>query len=127
MKRMWRDRWQAFGWWHEIVLAALLLGLLAVATALMPNFAQVKSQLLLTRQLWEFAILSLGMTLVIITGGIDLSIGSAMGLCAVVFGIVWSATGSALGASLACLATGIGCGAFNGLLIARGKVHPLIV
>jgi rhamnose transport system permease protein len=121
------DRWRQFRWWHEVVLALLLLGLLAVAGTLMPSFLQVKSQLLLSRHLWEFAILALGMTLVIISGGIDLSVGSTMGLCAVVFGMVFSATGSLVGSSVACIATGCGCGAFNGLLISRTGTHPLMV
>ncbi len=121
------NRLRKFPWWHEVVLVVLLVGLLAFAGAVMPTFLQWKSQLLLSRQLWEFAILALGMTLVIITGGIDLSVGSTMGLCAVVFGIVFSVTGSLVCSSLACIATGGGCGAINGLLISQTRIHPLMV
>jgi rhamnose transport system permease protein len=116
-----------FAWWHEAVLAALLIGLLLLASSLMPNFLQWKSQLLLSRQLWEFAILALGMTLVMISGGIDLSVGSTMGLCAVVFGLVFSATQSVTLSCLACLATGTVGGAINGLLISRTQIHPLLI
>jgi rhamnose transport system permease protein len=116
-----------FRWWHEVVLVLLLIGLMAVAGTLMPTFLDSKSQLLLSRQLWEFGILALGMTLVMISGGIDLSIGSTMGLCAVVFGLVFSGTGSVSFSCLACLATGTLCGGMNGVLISRTRIHPLLI
>ena len=120
-------RLRSFRWWHEAVIGGLLIGLLIVAGILMPGFLRIEGQLLLSRQLWEFAILSLGMTLIIISGGIDLSVGSTMGLCAVMFGMCHSASGSLAASSIACLLTGAACGASNGLLIARIRVHPLIV
>lgn len=118
---------RTFRWWHETVIATLLIALLFVAGCLMPSFLRLESQFLLSRQLWEFAILALGMTLIVITGGIDLSVGSTMGLCAVVFGMCHSATGSIAASALACLVAGGSCGAVNGLLVARVRVHPLIV
>lgn len=122
-----RKRAARFNWWHELMLLLLLVGLLTFAGSLMPSFLQLKSQLLLSRQLWEFAILALGMTLIVFTGGIDLSIGSTMGLCAVAFGLTFSNTGSIAASCLVCLALGSVCGAMNGLLISRIQVHPLIV
>jgi rhamnose transport system permease protein len=67
------------------------------------------------------------MTLIIISGGIDLSVGSLMGLCAVAFGISYEAGQSAVLASVTCLLVGLAGGALNGLLIARFQLHPLIV
>lgn len=125
MKRT--GRVSEFRWWHEAALALLLIGLLAVASLAMPDFLRPKKQLLLSRQLWEFAILALGMTLIILTGGIDLSIGSAMGLCAVTFGICFSMTNSLALSCLACLAVGAAGGAINGALVSKLKLHPLIV
>ncbi len=121
------SRTLSFRWWHELVLCTLLVGLLLAAGSLVPNFLNWKNQLYLSRHLWEFALLALGMTLIIITGGIDLSVGSAMGLCAVAFGISYQATECLGVASLVCLLVGLAGGALNGLLIARYKVHPLIV
>ncbi|MEZ6032646.1 MAG: ABC transporter permease [Planctomycetaceae bacterium] len=118
---------RSFRWWHETVITVFLLIVLQLAGWLVPGFLKVQSQLLLSRQLWEFAILALGMTLIIISGGIDLSVGSAMGLCAVMFGVVNTATGSLLAASIASLITGLCCGAINGALVARLRLHPLIV
>lgn len=123
----WTLRVRSFPLWHEVLLALLLAALLAAAGQLMPSFLQPRSQLLLSRQLWEFAILALGMTLIIITGGIDLSVGSTMGLCAVVFGMVFAATQSVALSVVACLAMGVGCGSANGWLISHVRVHPLIV
>ena len=67
------------------------------------------------------------MTLIIVTGGIDLSVGSTMALCAVVFGLCFQAhVPLALGALLT-LAVGAAAGALNGAFVAYVRVHPLIV
>jgi rhamnose transport system permease protein len=122
--------WQVFSrfrWWHEAAIAVMLIGLLVIAAWLMPTFLKLESQLTLSRQLWELAIVTLGMTLIVITGGIDLSVGSTMGLCAVVFGMCFTATKSIELAGLASLLTGLICGSLNGVLISKFKVHPLII
>jgi rhamnose transport system permease protein len=121
------DPYRRFAWWHEAVLAALLVALLALAGTAMPRFLDLQSQLQLSRHLWELAILALGMTVIIISGGIDLSVGSTLGLCAVVFGITFTRSHSLAASSLACMITGAACGAANGLLISKARVHPLIV
>lgn len=117
----------AFRWWHEVAVLILLLVLLAVAHVLVPGFLNPRSQLLLSRHAWETALISLGMMLIILTAGIDLSVGATMGLCAVAFGVTFEATANPLMSSLVCLITGCGCGAFNGILISRWRLHPLIV
>lgn len=119
------SRWKAWG--HELVLAALLAALLGAAEYLVPGFCDGPSQLFLSRHLWEFALLGLGMTLIILTGGVDLSVGSIMGLCAVVFGLVFRATQRTDVASIACVLAGTLAGSLNGWLIARYRLHPLIV
>lgn len=116
-----------FRWWHELVLAALLVCLLVVTAQLMPSFVRLRSQLILSKHLWEIAILALPMTLIIITGGIDLSVGSTMGLCAVAFGMCHHVSDSLALSCIGCLLVGTACGAVNGGLIARLKVHPLII
>lgn len=116
-----------FRWRHEAVLALLLVGLLLAAAQAMPNFVSQRSQLILSKHIWETAILALGMTLIVITGGIDLSVGSAMGMCAVAFGLSYAITDSLVMSCVACIVTGALGGALNGWLIAKLKVHPLIV
>ncbi len=118
---------RTFAWWHELVLLLLLFGLMVAADSFVPGFASLKSQLFLSRQLWEYALLALGMTLIILTGGIDLSVGSIMGLSAVAFGQTYQWSQRADLAAAACLVTGLACGAINGALIGRLQLHPLIV
>ena len=112
---------------HELILFVLLLALFGIAGGLMPNFLSTRSQLILSKHLWEIAILAIAMTPIIITGGIDLSVGSAMGLCAVTFGISFEFTESVLLSSAVCLLVGTLGGAINGWLITWLRVHPLII
>ena len=112
---------------HELILFVLLLALFGIAGGLMPNFLSTRSQLILSKHLWEIAILAIAMTPIIITGGIDLSVGSAMGLCAVTFGISFEFTESVLLSGALCLLVGTLGGAINGWLITWLRVHPLII
>lgn len=112
---------------HELILFVLLIALFGLAGGLMPNFLSVRSQLILSKHLWEIAILAIAMTPIIITGGIDLSVGSAMGLCAVTFGSSYEFTQSVLLSSILCVSIGTLGGAINGWLITWLRVHPLII
>jgi D-xylose transport system permease protein len=88
----------------------------------------------LTRQVSINGILSVGMTFVILTGGIDLSVGSVAALAGVAAGILqvnlgYAAHGvpGALLSVAAAIAVGLLAGAFNGLFIVRSKVVPFII
>ena len=85
---MGRPRFHAFAYWYEAVLTMLLGGLLLFAGVLSPNFLGIEAQIEMSTHVWELALLALPMTLIIITAGIDLSIGSMMALCAVVLGLM---------------------------------------
>lgn len=79
------------------------------------------------RQVSVYGMLACGMTLVIITGGIDLAVGSVLGLTAVLFAqlsipLHWGATGAVLCSLLA----GIAAGAVSGALVSRFRVQPFI-
>lgn len=79
------------------------------------------------RQISEHGILACGLTIVIISGGIDLAVGSVLGLVAVacaLFSIHWGWSAPAVIA--ACFCTGAACGAAPGLLIARFQMQPFI-
>lgn len=116
-----------FAFWHESVLLALLLALMAWAGRADASFVSLPTQVELLSHVWELAILAVPMTLVIISGGIDLSVGSTMALCAVVLGLAHEA-GAPLGVSVAlAILTGIAAGALNGVFVARLRVHPLLV
>jgi ribose transport system permease protein len=72
-------------------------------------------------------VLAMGVTFVIITGGIDLSVGTTMTFCSVVMGVVVTNAGFPLWLGIpAALAAGALVGAVNGTLIARAKIPPFI-
>jgi rhamnose transport system permease protein len=116
-----------FPFWHEVLLAVLLVGLLIWAGIVEPRFMRIHTQLEQSRDLWITAILALPMTMIILTAGIDLSVGSTMALCSVVMGICFT-DGMPIGLAVAvALATGLVAGLLNGVFVAWVKVHPLIV
>ncbi len=79
------------------------------------------------RQASVYGILACGMTIVIITAGIDLSVGSVLGFVAVLFSILSIHWGwGPLLAIPACLLAGVACGVFSGGIIARFSVQPFI-
>jgi rhamnose transport system permease protein len=112
---------------HEAMLAVLLVGLLIVAGRLSPDFVAPSTQTELLTHVWETALLALPMTLILITGGIDLSVGSIMALSAVVFGLAFEQGAPPLLAAFLAILTGGAAGALNGVFVARVKVHPLLV
>ncbi len=112
---------------QEAVLLLLLIGLLALAWHLSPNFLAVPAQIELSTHVWELALLALPMTLIILTAGIDLSVGSTMALSAVVFGLCFAHGVPIWAGALLALLTGMAAGFLNGLFIAYVRIHPLIV
>lgn len=76
-----------------------------------------------------FAIMAVGATCVIISGGVDLSIGSIYALAGVLMTIAMRGPlpASPLGGLVLCTGIGVACGLFNGLLVSRLGVHPFIV
>ena len=73
------------------------------------------------------AIVGIGMTLVIVTGGIDVSVGSTLALCMLVSGRIMVAGGGVLLSIAGAVVAGIVVGSINGALIGYGRVHPIIV
>lgn len=113
---------------HEIILFLIIVVELALFHALGNNFLTSGNVSNIFRHSAEIGLLALVMTPVILTGGIDLSVGSLMGLCAVVFGILVKVCGidPLTAACLTVLAGGLG-GAMNAGLVANLKLPPLIV
>jgi rhamnose transport system permease protein len=92
------------------------------------NFASAGNAFEITRLGVEIGLLALAMTPIIVTGGIDLSVGSMMGLAAIVLGWLWRDVGLPMPAAIALtLLLGVAGGALNAALIARLKFPPLIV
>jgi ribose transport system permease protein len=92
------------------------------------HFFSWTTMVALANQAPEALLLATGMTLVVLTGGIDLSVGSVLALSAAIFGIVVEAghLGLAL-AACAALVVGAGCGAANGWLSSRWQIPSFIV
>lgn len=112
---------------REYGLLLLFLVVTVGLSAGVKYFATPHNILELLRLQANLAVLGAGMTLVILTGGIDLSVGSIVALSGMALGLAWKLTGSAPAALAAALGVGAACGAGNGLLVAAGRVPPLIV
>jgi rhamnose transport system substrate-binding protein len=124
-RRPWRERWFPNGEW--VLLVALAAEVCVFAT-LGGNFFSRANFFEVIRLSVELGLLALALTPVMITGGIDLSVGSMMGLAAVVFGAAWRDAGLPIvAAAVLALALGILGGALNALLITRMNIPPIIV
>lgn len=115
------------GYSNILVLAAALVILIVVMSALSPYF--LKSSFLWKQAgfVAETGLIGLGMTLVILTGGIDLSVGSVMALSAVLTGMAAQAGAPASLAVLLAVLFGAAAGFLNGSIICKAHVAPLIV
>ncbi len=108
------------------VFIAVILASLALTFAT-DSFATSKNLYNITRNVTFVAIIALGMTLVIITGGIDLSVGSVLCLCSMVLAVVMHAGYSIEVGIALTVATALLVGAINGVLIAYVGLPPFVV
>jgi len=113
---------------HERVLAILLIFEIAVFAAIGQNFFTTGNAFEVVRLAVELGLLAIALTPVIVTGGIDLSVGSMMGLAAVVFGTLWRDHHFPIAVAALCtLLVGVAGGALNAFVITRLRIAPLIV
>ena len=131
----------AFGLLKRFGPLLFLLVLMVVFTIMNPNFLNPVNLFNVLRQISITGLIALGMTFVILTAGIDLSVGSLLALCGMIAAVVAkggtantlsleSAAGAGYGwfaALLAALLTGALCGLIQGLAITRLKVPPFVV
>jgi ribose transport system permease protein len=131
----------ARGWWGRLQRVAALIAILLLAIALSPTasdgsriFLQAGNLTDILRQISLIGIISLAMTLVILTGGIDLSVGSVLALSTSITAMAltrwWPGSGygahiaGAIAAALACSAA---AGVINGAVIASLRIQPFVV
>jgi rhamnose transport system permease protein len=117
--------WIAHG---ESILVLALVAEIAVFSGIARNFFSVANLFEVMRLSIELGLLAVALTPVIITGGIDLSVGAMMGLAAVLFGAAardWELPIPA--AMMVALGAGAAGGALNALLVSRFEIPPLIV
>ena len=109
--------------WALFIILIVLIVIIASVNIVFLSFNYLVGVML--RNIVEIGMMALAVTLIIITGGIDLSVGSTLVLSAMIGGIVATKGGSVPGVAAALL-VGMICGLFNGFLIAKIKISPLV-
>ncbi|AGV19899.1 MULTISPECIES: ribose ABC transporter permease [Vibrio] len=113
-------------WLIEQKSLIALIFLIVVVSFLNPNFFTVDNILNILRQTSVNAIIAVGMTLVILTAGIDLSVGSVLALCGAFAASMIALEVPVLVAVPTALVAGAALGAISGIIIAKGKVQAFI-
>ena len=113
---------------HETILLFVVLLEWLYFNSVGPRFGSVDNTFDIMRHSVEIGLLALAMTPIILTGGIDLSVGSLLGLCAISFGKFWRDAGMSIPMAAVCT-IGIGAlaGGLNATLITWLRLPPLIV
>lgn len=104
----------------------ILLVICIFATILSPSFLSVTNLFNVFKQITVAGVVGCGMTFVILTGGIDLSVGSILGLSGVLAAGVLESTGNPAFAIALALAVGVICGAINGFFVSFCEIPPFI-
>jgi ribose transport system permease protein len=113
---------------QEIAVLLLLVALCAIVAAASPHFLSVANLQNVARLVGTYGIFSIGVGIVIITGGIDLSVGSICALLGVLLSMMLVEWGWPAGLALAAvIALGACLGGAHGLLVARLRLQPFIV
>jgi ribose/xylose/arabinose/galactoside ABC-type transport system permease subunit len=115
-----------FGVTYQLALFILLVFLIVLFGIIQPVFFNPEVLFNVTAIVGEIGIMALAMTFIITTGGIDLSVGYNLQLCAIVFGSVYARTHNVPAAAALAVLCGTACGFFNGLIISRTKIPPLV-
>ncbi|MGL5695024.1 MAG: ribose ABC transporter permease [Peptostreptococcaceae bacterium] len=103
-----------------------LVLLIAVVSMLNPSFLSAKNIMNILRQTSVNAIIAAGMTFVILTGGIDLSVGSILGISGAVCASILVSGQNLVVGVIAALVVGATIGFLNGFIISKGKLQPFI-
>ena len=112
---------------HETILAVLVVIALIVLAAQSDKFFTLDNLLNQGRLMTEVGLIAIIMTFVIVTGGIDLSVGSILGMVAILIGVFWQNMGLPLPVAVGLgLVVGTFAGFVNGIVITRFRVPPLI-
>jgi ribose transport system permease protein len=110
---------------YGIVIAFIIICVLM--SILSPVFFTVTNILNVVRQSSIFGVMAIGMTFVILTGGIDLSVGSILAVAGAISAGMLKGGAGIVPVVLLALVIGIGCGLANGLLITLGRIAPFVV
>lgn len=115
-----------FKFTFNVALFAIFVIIFAAIACINSSFLTVDYVFgVMLRNIVEIGIVALPMTLIIITGGIDLSVGNIMVLSAMLGGLAAEAVNPLVGV-LVTLATGVLCGLLNGVIITKAKISPMV-
>ncbi len=117
--------WRRYGW--ELALAALLLLEILAFGLANPRMLDINVLLFSTSDFICIGIVALPLTMVIVSGGIDISFGSTIGLCAIALGVMFQAGFPLPWAIVVTLALGALCGLINAGLIIYTGINPLVI
>lgn len=120
--------------WRKYASFIALFVLILVSSFLSPYFLKLQNLMNILRQVSYVGIIALGMTFVIIGGGIDLSVGSMTAFIGVIIILLMNYLGTIIGNEviviIICITAGIAAGAlfgaFNGFMVCKGKITPFI-
>lgn len=111
----------------QLSLVVVLVTMCLIFGLLSPFFFTATNLVNIGQTLATVGVAAIGMTLVIISGGIDLSVGSVAALAGVTTSLLWTSAGLPLWlAAIVGVGCGLAVGAINGFMITRIKVNPLI-
>jgi ribose transport system permease protein len=112
--------------WSEYSVIIAFLVIFMAAAVMNPRFLDINNQLNILMQVSIIGIVALGMTVVMLSGGIDLSVGSVLVFVGVISVLAMNATGSIFVAILTALVVGSFAGFLNGLMVAKGRIASFI-
>lgn len=112
---------------REVFTIILLLVEIVIFAVIAPNFLNPVNLERVLRNATDLAIVSIGMTIVILMGGVDISVGSALGVVAIIVGWLLQANTNPVIIALAAVLVGTLIGTVNGLLITIARIPDIIV
>lgn len=112
--------------WTEYSVIIAFIILFIGSSLLNPRFLDINNQLNILMQVSIIGIIAMGMTVVMLSGGIDLSVGSVLALAGVISVLALNASGSVLIGILTALLVGSFAGFLNGLMVAKGRIASFI-
>ncbi|QCX33195.1 ribose ABC transporter permease [Caloramator sp. E03] len=104
-----------------------LLALCVIISIITPRFLNVNNLLNVLTQVSVNAVIAIGMSFVILTGGIDLSVGSILAITGAISASIIVKSNSVFLAIIAAIIIGALIGSFNGIIVSKGKIQPFIV
>lgn len=112
---------------QRILLAIVIVAIICIVSIINPRFIAITNLITIFQQISVLGILTMAMSMLLISGGIDLSIGNIMVLSGIVMSQIIGITGNIILAVIGGIITGTLCGVLNGIIIAKSKCIPLII